>query len=350
MLKLDNISKRYGSFSVSGVSFEVREGEYFIILGDSGAGKSLLLEMIAGLVTPDTGDIFWKGEAITRKKIQDRGIGLVFQDYAVFPHLSVRENIGYSLHGRNLGPGAKKERIREVAEKMNIQHLLDRRPSSLSGGEQQRVALARTLVQNPKVLLLDEPLSSLDPKLRSELRSLLRQLNREGRTIIHVTHDFEEAVSLADTIAVIFDGKIVQSGIPTEVFTHPKTEFVAHFIGIRNFYKARIALSGDQVLGMISEQIAINLPTGLYTEKGFLLVRNEDVVLSTEPFDSSMTNVFKGTVTEIISARNGKEVAVDIGVPVYAAITEKSLRHLDIREGGNIWVSFKATAVRFISA
>ena len=350
MLNVEQINKRFGAFSVTDVSFSVRKGEYFIILGDSGAGKSLLLEMIAGLVSPDTGKIFMEGHDITQQKIQDRGIGLVFQDYAVFPHLTVRENVGYSLHGSHLSHAEKRERIHAISVKMNIAHLLDRRPSSLSGGEQQRVALARTLVQNPKILLLDEPLSSLDPKLRSEIRSLLRQLNREGQTVIHVTHDYEEAISLADTIGVVYEGRIIQTGRPEEVFSHPKSEFVAHFIGLRNFYKVTVMEEQGRVHGVINDHLAINLGKGDYSKEGFILIRNEDIILSKSAFDSSATNSFKGVVTEIVPARTGMEISLDVGMPVYATITEQSLRHLEIREKEEIFVSFKATAVKFIEA
>ena len=332
------------------MSFTVKQGEYFIMLGESGAGKSLLLEMIAGLVMPDSGTIRMEERDITREKIQDRGIGLVFQDYAVFPHLTVKENVGYSLHGTHLAKTEKKRLIRDISEKMNIGHLLHRRPSTLSGGEQQRVALARTLVQNPKILLLDEPLSSLDSKLRGEMRSLLRRINKEGQTVIHVTHDYEEAISLADTIAVVNDGEIVQTGSPEEVFSHPKSEFVAHFTGIKNFYSASVVRDSSGFHAVTEGNVKINLGPGEYSEKGFVLVRSEDIILSKEPFDSSATNIFRGKVREIVPTRSGTEVLADAGIPIYALITEHSARHLEIREGGDICITFKATAIRFINA
>jgi molybdopterin-binding protein len=350
MLKVQNISKSFQSFTLRDMSFTVKRGEYFIMLGESGAGKSLLLEMIAGLTMPDSGTIRMEGRDITREKIQDRGIGLVFQDYAVFPHLTVKENVGYSLHGSHLTNAEKKKLIRDISEKMNIGHLLHRRPSTLSGGEQQRVALARTLVQNPKILLLDEPLSSLDSKLRGEMRSLLRRINKEGQTVIHVTHDYEEAISLADIIAVMNDGEIVQSGSPDEVFSRPKSEFVAHFTGIKNFYRASVVRDSSGVHAVTEGGVKISLGPGEYSEKGFALVRSEDIILSREPIDSSATNVFHGKVREIVPTRSGTEVLADAGIPVYALITEQSARHLEIREGCDICITFKATAVRFINA
>jgi molybdate transport system ATP-binding protein len=350
MLELRNIAKQLGTFAIRDISFSVRQGEYYILLGVSGAGKSLLLEMIAGLAEPDKGTILMSGRDITHEKIQTRGIGLVFQDYAVFPHLTVRENVGYSLHGTHLTHAQKRQKIQDIAVRMNIGHLLNRRPSTLSGGEQQRVAIARTLVQNPRILLLDEPLSSLDPKLRGEIRSLLRRINRDGQTIIHVTHDYEEAVSLADTIAVMNDGRIVQTGSPEQVFAHPGSEFVAHFIGIKNFYRASIERDNRSTKAVVSEKVHINLAPGDYSPDGFVLIRSEDILLSVAPFDSSATNSFPGKILEIVPTRSAVEVSVDIGIPVYALITENSVEHLGLAEGNEVNISFKATAVRFINA
>lgn len=349
MLEVRDLSKRFDSFSLKGMTFTVRDGEYFILLGISGAGKSLLLELIAGLTLPDSGRITLDGQDITRTKIQQRGVGLVFQDYAVFPHLSVRENIGYSLQGKHLSPTQKKQMIRDISVKMDIRHLLDRRPSTLSGGELQRVALARTLVQNPKILLLDEPLSSLDSKLRSGIRSILRQLKREGQTVIHVTHDYEEAVSLGDTIAVVHEGEIVQTGSPEEVFAHPKSEFVAHFIGIKNFFKATVIQDRNGEHAIVGGKHKIMLGPGEYTPEGFLLIRGEDIILSKKHFESSATNHFCGKVTEVVPTRSGIEVVVDAGITFFSLITKASADYLGIREGGDICLSFKATAVRFIS-
>lgn len=350
MLKIQNISRQYGAFSIRDVSFTVKKGEYFILLGVSGAGKSVVLEMIAGLIRPDAGTILLEGRDITHEKIQGRGIGLVFQDYAVFPHLTVRENVGYSLHSSHLSHARKKKMIRDIAVKMNIDHLLERRPSTLSGGEQQRVALARTLVQNPGILLLDEPLSSLDSKLRGDIRSLLRKINREGQTVIHVTHDYEEAIALADTIAVMNDGEIIQCGTPEEVFAHPRSEFVAHFIGIRNFYRATVVTGDPWDMAVVGDNCRIRLGPGTYTPKGFVLIGSHDIILSRTAFDSSATNVFRGVVREIVPTRSGMEVAVDAGFPLFALITAPSVEHLGIREGSDIFVTFKATSVRFIPA
>ena len=240
MLKLTGINKDFKGFKLSDISFTVEKGDYFILLGPSGAGKSLLLEIIAGLAIPDSGSLELYGRDITQLPIQKRKVGLVFQDHAIFPHMKVKSNLAYALHGQ---PGESiHQKIMAMSANLGIGELLERYPSTLSGGELQRVALARTLIQEPEILLLDEPLSSMDTRLRSGTRSLLRKIHRAGQTIIHVTHDYEEALSLGNRIAVMDHGNILQTGTPDEVFHSPRNGFVAHFIGIRNFFPAKIRL------------------------------------------------------------------------------------------------------------
>jgi len=348
MLELKNITKRFSDFSLKDISFRVGKGDYFVLLGESGAGKSMLLETIAGLVQPESGTILMNNIDITHQKIQNRKIGLVFQDHAVFPHMSVHENIAYSLHGGKLTREEKKERVRKIAEQLSITDLLNRKPSTLSGGELQRVALARTLIQQPIILLLDEPLASLDSRIKSDLRSLLRKIHRQGQTILHVTHDYEEALSLGNRIAVIHDGTIVQEGNPEDVFRNPRSEFVAHFVGVRNFFKGTLTGANSNSI-LVEKKVAIKLLPPGNGPDGFVLIRGEDIILSNNDFESSATNNFEGTITEIIPGVRGIDVVVDIGMPLHALITAESLFNLELTEGKRIWVHFKATAVRFIA-
>jgi molybdopterin-binding protein len=348
MLELRNISKRFPDFCLKNISFSVEKGDYFILLGESGAGKSVLLETIAGLAHSDSGSLFMEGKDITHHKIQNRGIGLVFQDHAVFPHMTVYENISYSLHGRISGRKEKKEEVYRIAEQLTISGLLDRRPSTLSGGELQRVALARTLIQQPRILLLDEPLASLDSRIKTELRSQLRKIHRQGQTILHVTHDYEEALSLGNRIAVIHDGSVIQNGTPEEVFRNPKSEFVAHFVGVRNFFRARLSRENNNTVALVDKTIAVRLVPPDTGPEGFILIRSEDIILSNASFDSSATNNFEGTITEIIPGIKGIDVVVDAGIRLHAMITTDSLARLELTEGKRIWLHFKATAVRFI--
>jgi ABC-type sugar transport system ATPase subunit len=236
MLKIKDISVRLGKFELNRINFEVSGGEYFVMLGLSGSGKTVLLHVIAGLIRANSGQIFLNGMEISRERIQRRKVGLVFQDSALFPHLNVFGNIAYPMRSMNYSKTEIKKKTGELATLTGVDHLLDRRTKNLSGGEAQRVALARALALEPECLLLDEPLSALDVQLRGELRSLLRQLNKRGQTIIHVTHDYEEAILLAARVGVIEGGTVVQQGLPAEVFQHPRSEFLARFAGIRNFF------------------------------------------------------------------------------------------------------------------
>ncbi|MCX6248371.1 MAG: ATP-binding cassette domain-containing protein [Bacteroidetes bacterium] len=350
MLEVKNICYDAGEFSLKSVSFRVEKGDYFILLGESGAGKSMLLETIAGLVHPDSGSLVLEGNDITRARIQNRKIGLVFQDHAVFPHMTVYENISYSLHGKKINNREKKARVNGIAELLSISGLLERRPATLSGGELQRVALARTLIQRPKILLLDEPLASLDSRIKSELRSLLRKIHHQGQTILHVTHDYEEALSLGNRIAVIHQGSVIQEGTPEEVFRNPKSEFVAHFTGARNFFRAHGTGENNNSIALLENTLPVTLLPLVNTPDGFILIRSEDILLSNEPFDSSAANNFEGTVAEIIPGISGTDVVVNTGISLHALVTPESVSRLEITEGKKIWIHFKATAVKFIPA
>jgi len=350
MLEVLNISYKTGEFSLKAVSFRVNKGDYYILLGESGAGKSMLLETIAGLIQPDSGSIILEGKDITHQKIQDRRIGLVFQDHAIFPHMTVFENIAYSLHGKGSNQKEKKNKVKEITENLGIAGLLRRRPATLSGGELQRVALARTLIQQPMVLLLDEPLASLDSRIKSELRSQLRKIHRQGQTIVHVTHDYEEALSLGNRIAVMHNGSVIQEGTPEEVFRNPGSEFIAHFVGARNFFRVQIKRFNNSTIALTENNIEIRLAFQEAGTEGHVLIRDEDIIISREPFDSSAVNNLEGTISEIIPGIRGTTVVVNAGIVLNVLITAESASRLELREGNKVWVHFKATAIRFIPA
>lgn len=348
MLVINKISKKFRDFELKDVSFSVREGDYFVLLGESGAGKSMLLETIAGLIMPDQGSVILENKDITREKIQQRGVGLVFQDHAVFPHLNVCENIGYSLHGRGLSASEKKQRVEQVAEQLSIRELLGRKPDTLSGGELQRVALARTLVQHPRILLLDEPLASLDSKIKTGLRALLRKIHKGGQTILHVTHDYEEALALATRIAVIHQGTMIQEGLPQEVFHHPRSEFVAHFMGIKNFLPVTLEKGEGFFLATIENGPTLFVNPETPADRGFIVIRGEDILLSNGPVETSALNNFPGIIQEIVPTPMGMEICVNIGFLIYALITKESAKKMELNPGSKIWVHFKTSALRFI--
>ncbi|HRP47816.1 MAG: ABC transporter ATP-binding protein [Trueperaceae bacterium] len=228
-----SITKQFGSFTaVDDVSFEIEDGEFVCLLGPSGCGKTTTLRMIAGLEQPTEGRILIGDSDVTDAKPKERDIGMVFQDYALFPHMTIAENIAYPLKVRSVNKHDRHERAAEVAKSLQIDQLLERRPGQISGGQQQRASVARAVVHKPRVYLFDEPLSNLDAKLRLEARSYLKHLQRElGVTSVYVTHDQAEAMAMADRVAVMNHGKIVQFGPPLEVYRRPGTTFVANFLG-----------------------------------------------------------------------------------------------------------------------
>jgi putative spermidine/putrescine transport system ATP-binding protein len=238
-VRLRDVRKTYGTVvAVGGVDLEVAPGEFFTLLGPSGSGKTTTLRLIAGFERPDAGSIELHGRDVTRVPPYERDVNTVFQDYALFPHMSVAENVAYGLRVKGVPRRERRARVEEVLRIVRLPGLGDRKPVQLSGGQRQRVALARALVNSPKVLLLDEPLGALDLKLRQEMQVELRRIQREvsevGMTFVYVTHDQEEALTMSDRLAVFNEGQIEQVGTPAEVYERPATEFVAGFIGVSN--------------------------------------------------------------------------------------------------------------------
>ena len=251
--------KRYGDFTaLNGVSLNIKEGEFFTLLGPSGCGKTTLLRMIAGFNSIEGGDFYFGEKRINDVPAHKRDIGMVFQNYAIFPHLTVKENVAYGLKARKVGKQEMETRVSEALELVQISHLADRKPNELSGGQQQRVALARAFVIEPSVLLMDEPLSNLDAKLRVQMRTVIKKLQRRlGITTIYVTHDQEEALAISDRIAVMKDGNIMQIGTPNEIYAKPQNPFVAGFIGVSNFLDCEVRDGRTVVQGEITVDIPL---------------------------------------------------------------------------------------------
>jgi putative spermidine/putrescine transport system ATP-binding protein len=233
---LTDLHKRYGDVAaVDGVSLEVAHGEFFTMLGPSGSGKTTTLRLIAGFELPDTGTVRLAGEDVTRRPPYARDVNTVFQDYALFPHMTVVENVAYGLRVKGVARDERRGRAAEALEMVRLPGYGERKPAQLSGGQRQRVALARAIVNRPRVLLLDEPLGALDLKLREQMQTELKSIQREvGITFVYVTHDQEEALTMSDRLAVFDAGRIVQVGTPAEVYERPATAFVAGFVGVSN--------------------------------------------------------------------------------------------------------------------
>ena len=248
-VKLQGIVKRHGATTVlHGIDLEIRPGEFFVLLGPSGSGKTTTLRILAGLESVSAGTVTMDGADVTAREPGERDVAMVFQSYALYPHMTVAQNIGFPLKMVGTGAGEIERAVADAAAKVDIAHLLARTPGQLSGGQQQRVALARAIVRQPKLFLLDEPLSNLDAKLRLETRLGLHKLQRSlGATTVYVTHDQEEAMTLADRIAVFMDGRIVQVGTPREIFATPRTLAVAGFIGTPSMNLLPATWSGARV-------------------------------------------------------------------------------------------------------
>lgn len=280
LIKLDNIVKSYGSNTVvKGMSLEVKDGEFLTFLGPSGCGKTTMLRMISGFETPDSGTIQLNGRDLISIPPNKREINTVFQNYALFPHLTVRDNIGFGLKMKKVSPSEIKERVDEMLAITHLESLANRKPSQLSGGQQQRVAIARGLVNKPKVVLLDEPLGALDLQLRKQMQLDLKRLQKKlGTTYIYVTHDQEEALTMSDRIVLMYNGQIEQIGTPREIYSNPKTEFVANFLGESNILEGVYNCENDNAFFEIEGE---KLPVKVFEGNPTLIsVRPEDIKLS----------------------------------------------------------------------
>ncbi|MBE0455860.1 ABC transporter ATP-binding protein [Roseovarius autotrophicus] len=290
---IENLTVTYGAENViSGLSLDIPEGCFFTLLGPSGCGKTTLLRTIAGFVPAAGGTIRFGGQDVTRLPPHKRAIGMVFQDYALFPDKTVNQNVAYGLHARGEKGPTVTGKLTEALERVGLGHLGDRHPAELSGGQRQRVALARALVIKPAVLLMDEPLSNLDAKLRVQIRETITELQRESNiTTVFVTHDQEEALSMSDLIGVMNKGAVEQLGSPQEIYSAPRTAYVADFVGAANRLSTRISLAGD---GMVSAELcgarilATDARTGGGTE-GILILRPETLHLSRDPDPARQT-------------------------------------------------------------
>ena len=305
--------KKYGDFiALKGVSLDIPEGEFFTLLGPSGCGKTTLLRMIAGFNSIEGGEFYFGDRLINAVPAHKRDIGMVFQNYAIFPHLTVAENVAYGLKARKVPASEIAPRVAEALELVQIAHLSKRKPNELSGGQQQRVALARAFVIEPSVLLMDEPLSNLDAKLRVQMRTVIKKLQRKlGITTIYVTHDQEEALAISDRIAVMKDGVIMQIGTPTEIYAKPQNPFVAGFIGTSNFLDCTVQENGEVT---IENELTIRVPLKKpYSGKATLSARPEQLFFARDGMPGEVQfSTFLGDFIEYeVRLADGQQLTVN---------------------------------------
>lgn len=345
MIKIENLSRDWKEFKIDQVNLEIKTNEYFVILGPSGSGKTLLLELIAGMWPIDSGEIYVDHENITEISLEKRGIGFVYQNYMLFPHKTVFENIAFGLNMKKVDKDEVKTRVDEMMDLFNIAHLGHRLPRTLSGGEQQRTALARALIISPNVLLMDEPLSALDRKTRDDLIRQMKDLhNKFDITMVHVTHNFDEALALADRIAIMKEGRISQVGNSTEIFRHPKDKFVADFVGVENIIEGVARKDGEKMTLIDTGNISI-YSTEQREGPVHVTVRPEDIILSNKKVETSARNVFEGRITEIIDTGALIKLTVDVKEPIVVFLTRQSFLDMELNIGKDVWTYFKATAV-----
>ncbi len=351
-VEFERVGKRFlgqAAPAVAELSLDVRDGELLVVLGPSGCGKTTALRMLAGLEEPDEGDIRIAGRSVVGLEPKDRDVALVFQQYALYPHLSVRENIAYPLKVRRMGKEERRRRVERAAALLGLGRLLDRKPAQLSGGEQQRVALGRAIVREPRAFLMDEPLSNLDAKLRAQMRTEIKGLQRQfGVTTFFVTHDQAEAMTLADRIAVMNGGRLQQLGTPDEVYGRPGNRFVAEFIGSPPMNLLAAARDGDAVVAAGGWRIPLPAAAGSLGGGGGWIVglRPEAIRLSfaaepgacrgrvflAEPLGSeTIVNVRVGEA--MVKVRTGPEVRPAPEQAVFLAAEPGGVRLFDAESG-----------------
>jgi ABC-type sugar transport system ATPase subunit len=348
MISIHNLRVDLGKFLLQDITLDIEDGEYFIILGPTGAGKTILLETIAGLYPVLQGDILINGQDITYLKPNKRHIGIVYQTQDLFPHLLVKDNIAFGLKSAKYPGDEITHRVNSIAEVLGITDLLKRRPSTLSGGERQKVALARALITDPVLLLLDEPLSALDQETRENMQHELAKIHHQLKTtIIHVTHHFEEATALGNRIAVMADGHILQIGTPKQIFHKPNSEFVARFTMSRNIFAGDVKQNpkGDNVFctSGIEMRVATKLRGHMHA-----IIRPEDIFISRECPASNNLNAFPGKITHITDYGSVIYLTVTVPPDFVCLITRQTFEELNTQKEERVWISFKSSAIHLI--
>jgi iron(III) transport system ATP-binding protein len=341
------VVKRFGAvMAVDRADLTVRDGELFTLLGPSGCGKTTLLRLLAGFYQPDAGEIRFGDRVVSGLAPYERNIGMVFQNYALWPHMTVAGNITYGLRLRKLRTAEIAARLAEGLRKVNLTGFESRYPGQLSGGQQQRVALARALVLNPDLLLLDEPLSNLDAKIRVQVRAEIKKLQRElGITTIYVTHDQEEALSLSDRVAVMKDGRVLQVGAPKELYERPRTRFVADFVGTNNLVPGRVREHAGADLVVDTAVGALRaVSSGPVGERCVLAIRPENVAIDAGGGGAAGANVVRGRVSFV--AYLGSALRYDVETepgPIFQADIRDPWHHEPLALGREVAVSFPAS-------
>ena len=362
-VKLENITKRFGDLTaLDDITLDIRDEEFFVLLGQTGAGKTTTLRCIAGLDKPEEGTIYLDGVSVNDKTPAERDVAFVFQSHILYPHLSVYENMAFPLHPRKLSSEEIDRRVRDIAQMLHIEHLLMRTPNQLSGGETQRVGLGRAMVRRPQVFLMDEPISNLDAKLRTEMRAEIRWRQRDlGTTTFYVTHDQVEAMSMADRIAILEAGKIQQLGTPADIYNHPANLFVAGFVGnpSMNCIPSDISTANGEFRLALASNVGAGNSITIQNEKITRALNNtnpdQDVVFGVHPEDvvvshQSVSNAFQAEVYSVEPL--GAETIVEVTLGTDAAGVHTILKactapNFEAEIGQHLYITFVADRIHF---
>ncbi|MFI5015231.1 MAG: ABC transporter ATP-binding protein [Hyphomicrobiales bacterium] len=355
MVRLEGCSKHYGVMrALHEISLVVAEGEFVTLLGPSGSGKTTILNLIAGTVTPSSGRVFIGGHDVTHTPVEKRGLGMVFQSYALMPHMTIFENIAFPLRVRGLPQAAIERKVKEVLELVRLHDVAGRKPRQLSGGQQQRVSLARCIVYNPTLILMDEPLGALDKKLREQMQLEIRGLHKTlGVTMLYVTHDQEEALTMSDRIVLLNNGRIEQAGPPDELYFQPKTVFAAGFLGDSNLIEATVSEAGSPArlvaaagYELRAEECAF--PPGT---RVIAMVRPENVSIQAGGAVSERDNVVEGTAVDTILLGSFVKHHVRLRDGTAAVVHESNRRRRSgIRPGDAVTLSWRASDLLVLDA
>jgi ABC-type sugar transport system ATPase subunit len=338
MISITGLSVNLKRFSLQDINLDVAKGDYFMLVGPTGSGKTVLLETVAGLHRVKSGQITIDDRDVTPLDPEARNIGMVHQDGVLFPHLTVSENITFGLKARHLFGPAVKQRLSEVTELVGVNHLLDRKPGKLSGGEKQKVALARALAIRPRVLLLDEPLSALDLETRESMQSEIRRIHQQlDITVIHVTHDLDEAMLLGKHIAVIGAGRIRQVGTPDEIFRRPVSEFVARFTMMRNVFRGGLSPHGANGNSFRSGNLELVAETAVKKIE-YACIRPDDVIISPDPKPGTINSII-APVVRIEDRGIAYHVFVNGPPEICCLVTRRHLGEMDLRVGQLVMVT-----------
>jgi molybdopterin-binding protein len=353
-LEVRNLSVDLGQFHLDKVNINLEKNGYLVIIGPTGSGKSVLLETIAGFFTPDEGKIFLEGNEITNLTPEKRGISIIYQDYVLFPNMNVFDNIAYGLKKKIKDKEVVESSVLKMAKHLKIKHLLNRNPETLSGGEKQRTAIARSLIVEPNILLMDEPFSALDVNTHAYLTDLIKKAIKQYQTTcIHVSHNFNDVWSLAEQVAVMKNGTILQQGIVTDVFSKPCHKFVAEFVGVHNIFEGKMMRENKGITDVkVNHDLILHSSDTCSDDdtKVMVTVRPENIIFSNESFVSSLKNQLKGIVTDII--RIGPTVWIEVevkGTKFKGILTPSSFDTLGIKKDKEIYLSFKAINVKIIN-